>query len=98
MIYDLFQAINNESMKDINNSMNDIMNGKTGHNIMNDIEQLCISQTVYLLLILYVMPLRTNIFVKTELDSHSSCMTKQFITHEMRQIMGLQIIHSSSLN
>ena len=49
MIYDLFQAI----MNDINNIVTDIMNGitndKKGHNIMNDIEQLCISQTTYLL-------------------------------------------------
>ena len=39
-----------------------------------------------------------NKYVKTELESHSWCMTEQFITHEMRQIMGVQIIHSSSLN
>ena len=39
----------NDIMNDINNIMNDIMNGNKGHNIMNDLEQLCISQTTYLL-------------------------------------------------
>ena len=41
MIFDLFQAIMND--------INDIMNDKKGHNIINDIEQLCLSQTAYLL-------------------------------------------------
>ena len=45
-IYDLLQAIMND--------INDIMNDKKGHNIMNDIEQLCISQTAYLLCYVYV--------------------------------------------
>ena len=69
MIYDLFQAIKNESMNDINNIMNGIMNGKKGHNFMKDIEQLCISQTIYLLLIIYNAS--QNKYVKTELDRHS---------------------------
>ena len=44
MVYNLFQAI----MNDIKDIMSTIMNNKMGHNIMNDIEQLCISQTAYL--------------------------------------------------
>ena len=41
MIYDLFQAIMNDIMNNINSIMNDItglMNYKKGHNVMNDIE------------------------------------------------------------
>ena len=45
MIYDLFKAIY-ELFQVIMNDIGDIMNDKKGHNIMNDMEQLCISQTL----------------------------------------------------
>ena len=51
-MYDPFQAIVNDindRMNNINDTLNDIMNDKKGHNIMNDIEQLSISQVDYLL-------------------------------------------------
>ena len=38
-------------MNDINDIMNGIVNDKKGHNIVNDIEQFCISQTAYFLLL-----------------------------------------------
>ena len=43
-----FQAIMNEINKTVTDIMNGITNNKRGHNIMNDIEQLCMSQMAYL--------------------------------------------------
>ena len=50
-----FQAIKNDIndiMNNINDTVNDIMNDKNGDKIMNDTEQLCISQMAYLLFFL----------------------------------------------
>ena len=38
-------------MNGINDIMNDIVNDKKSHNIVNDIEQFCISQAAYFLLL-----------------------------------------------
>ena len=43
----------------IMNDTDDIMNDKKGSNIMNDIEQLCILQTVYLLTMLCILKIST---------------------------------------
>ena len=43
----------------IMNDTDDIMNDKKGSNIMNDIEQLCILQTVYLLNMLCILKIST---------------------------------------
>ena len=47
VIYDLFQGI----MNDINDTVNNIVKDKMGHNIVNDIRQIgsLISQAAYLL-------------------------------------------------
>ena len=61
MIYYLFQAI----MNDINDVMNDIVNNKKGHNIVNEINDskaaLLTSQTAYLFTIPLILFARQDI-------------------------------------
>ena len=44
----VINCLNKGHESQFSNIMNDILNDKKGHNIVNDIEQLCISQTAVL--------------------------------------------------